>query len=65
MKMLNILGLAFAVIALLSFGVFVIVDCFSLIKAFSWRELFQAIINITMLYIVYYAFYNGAKKVIE
>lgn len=62
---LNILGFVVVVILLLSYGVFVVKDCFDLIGAFSWRELLQAITNIIVLYVAYYSFYKGAKNVIE
>jgi len=64
-RFLNILGMLIVVALLVAFGIFVLMDCFSLIYAFSWRELLQAITNIIVLYVVCYAFYEGAKSVIN
>lgn len=62
---LNIVSFLIVVALLVAFGIFVLMDCFSLICAFSWRELLQAITNIIVLYVVYYAFYKGAKNIID
>lgn len=64
-RFLNILGMLIVVALLVAFGIFVLMDCFSLIGAFSWRELLQAITNIIVLYVTYYSFYKGAKSVID
>jgi hypothetical protein len=65
MRMLNVIGFLVLLFLLVAIAIFVFYDLLLLIIDFSWIELVQAIFNVTIMYIVYYAVYTGIKNVIE